>query len=207
MASTVQLAPDWQFRAAPAARSHDTELVERALAGDQAAFHEIVECHQAKVRSFISRFLHSWDEAEDVAQEVFAKAFFSLHKFRLQGTLASWLYRIAVNQSIEHLRRRKSRPLVYESELNQEAARSVRNRSRAHEASPDAVLARRQALGRLLLGISASERRMLVMAQVHGYTMEEIAEKTGRSVSAVKVRLYRVRKKLVAAGRALPELP
>ena len=207
MASTVQIASDWGFRAEPAARNYETELVRRAQTGDEAAFSEIVECHQAKVRSLISRFLHSWDEAEDAAPEVFARAFLSLHKFRRQGTPASWLYRIAVNQSIEHLRRRKSRPLVYESELNQEAARSVRNRCRTHEASLDAVLARRQALGKLLHGLSASERRMLVMAQVHGYTMEEIAKKTGRSVSAVKVRLYRIRKKLAAAGRTLPELP
>lgn len=206
MPGTIQpLAADWRLPAGPAARSgsrnQDAELVRRAQAGDQTAFREIVERYQARVMSFINRFLHNWDEAEDVAQEVFASAFFSLNSFRLQSTLASWLYRIAVNESFEYLRRKRARPLVYESELSEEAARAVRNHPRAQGAALDAVLAQRQMVVRLLHRLSEADRTMLLMREVEGYSMEEIAEITGRSENAVKIRLFRARRKLAAAAR------
>jgi RNA polymerase sigma-70 factor (ECF subfamily) len=200
MESAIRSVTDWPV-ARSGSRSGDAELVTRAQAGDQSAFREIVERYQAKVMSFINRFLHNRDDAEDVAQEVFASAFFALRNFRLESTLTSWLYRIAVNESFEYLRRKRARPLVFESELSEEAARAVRNHPRAQGAALDTVLARRQMVLKLLHRLSADDRSLLLMREVEGYTMEEIAEITGRSVSAVKVRLFRVRRKLAAAAR------
>ncbi len=201
MTSTQTLSTDWRLGAGRAADCEDAALVKRAQAGDQMAFREIVERYKTRVMSFIYRILRNPNDAEDVAQEVFASAFFALRDFELKNTLTSWLYRIAVNESFEWLRRKRARPLVYESDLNDDALVAMHTSPPAQAAALDSVLARREMLLRLLSEIPPADRTMLLLREVEGYSLCEIASVSGLSENAIKVRLFRVRKKLLKAAR------
>lgn len=201
MTSTQTLSTDWRLGAGRAANPEDAALVKRAQSGDQMAFREIVERYKTRVMSFVYRILRNPNDAEDVAQEVFASAFFALRDFKLQTTLISWLYRIAVNESFEWLRRKRARPLVYESDLNEDALRAIRNCPRTQAAALDSVLARREMLVRLLGEIPPGDRTMMLLREVEGYSLGEIASVTGLSENAIKVRLFRARQKLLKAAR------
>ena len=88
----------------------DAPLVERALDNDIAAFEELVARYQNKILAFAARMLNDRDEAEDVAQEVFIRAYRSLDSFRGASSFSTWLYRIATNLCIDRTRTKKRRP-------------------------------------------------------------------------------------------------
>jgi RNA polymerase sigma-70 factor, ECF subfamily len=90
----------------------DVELVKRVLAGDGHEFGRLVDKYQASVFRVCMGFLHHRHDAEDVAQEVFVNAYRSLSGFQGQASFRTWLYRIAVNQSLTHLRSKKRRSII-----------------------------------------------------------------------------------------------
>lgn len=82
-------------------------LIGRLKEGDEAAFKEMLEIHQTQVLNICYKFLLNREDAEDIAQEIFVEAFFSIKKFREESNLGTWLNRIAVNKSIDELRKKK----------------------------------------------------------------------------------------------------
>lgn len=187
---------------APVSSSNDEALVRRARAGDQMAFREIVERYQARVMSFIYRLLRDRNDAEDVAQEVFASAFQSIDRLKVQSTLGSWLYRITVNHCFDYLRKKRVRPLVYESDLSEDALHAIQNSNSTQtpERGFDAALAQRDLVFRLLDSLSLADRSMLLLKEVEGYSLGELAQMHGMNENAIKVRLFRVRRKLLATA-------
>jgi len=87
----------------------DEQLITRVLAGDQDAYTVLVERHSDLVYAIVSRIVLNEADADDVAQEVFVRAYRALGRFRGDSKFSSWLYRIAVNRSLTHLKRRKRR--------------------------------------------------------------------------------------------------
>src|SRR5580692_3580812 len=102
--------------------SDEAALVKRVQARDEIAFREIVDRYQTKVFSIIFGILHNRNDAEDIAQQVFAKIYFSIGSFDSRSTLLTWIYRIAVNECYDYLRKRRARRLVYESDFSAEEA-------------------------------------------------------------------------------------
>src|SRR5450432_3743713 len=102
-------------------------LVQRAQAGDEAAFREIVEKYQSKVFSIIHGIVRQRNDVEDIAQQVFAKVYFSLRNFDFRSSLITWIYKITVNECFDYLRKKKVRKLVYESDMSEDEARRVEN--------------------------------------------------------------------------------
>jgi RNA polymerase sigma-70 factor (ECF subfamily) len=98
----------------------ERQLVRQAQTGDEAAYEELVRKHQHRIVAVASRLLRGSADAEDVAQQVFVKAYFSLRRFDLRSKFSTWLYKIAVNECWNHLRKKKARPLVYEADLSEE---------------------------------------------------------------------------------------
>src|SRR5438045_3929729 len=90
-------------------------LVRRIQANDEIAFREIVERYQAKVFSIIYGILRNHNDAEDIAQQVFAKIYFSIKNFDFRSSLLTWIYKITVNECYDYLRKNRVRKLVYES--------------------------------------------------------------------------------------------
>ena len=83
------------------------------------AFREIVERYQSKVYSIIYGILRNRNDAEDIAQQVFAKIYFSIKNFDFRSSLLTWIYKITVNECYDYLRKKRVRKLVYESDFHQ----------------------------------------------------------------------------------------
>jgi RNA polymerase sigma-70 factor (ECF subfamily) len=184
-------------------------LVRRAQGGDDAAFREIVERYQSKVFSIIHGIVRQRNDVEDIAQQVFAKVYLSLKSFDFRSSLITWIYKITVNECFDYLRKRKVRKLVYESDLSEDEVRRVEN-TEPHidrQTPADTTLAQRDYILKLLMRVSEEERMLLMMKEVEGYSVEELAERTGMNENTIKVKLFRARQKLVKAAQRLERAP
>jgi RNA polymerase sigma-70 factor, ECF subfamily len=184
-------------------------LVQRAQTGDEAAFREIVERYQSKVFSIIHGIVRQRNDVEDIAQQVFAKVYLSLRSFDFRSSLITWIYKITVNECFDYLRKRKVRRLVYESDLSEDEVRRVENTEPAtdRQAPADSSLAQRDYVIKLLTRVSEEERMLLMLKEVEGYSVEELAERTGMNENTIKVKLFRARQKLVKAAQRLDRAP
>ncbi|HZP56811.1 MAG TPA: sigma-70 family RNA polymerase sigma factor [Dehalococcoidia bacterium] len=188
---------------APGQPETTDDLVRRACAGDLAAFNALVEAHQSLVFSLCLRMLGDASAAEDATQEAFVSAWRAVA--RLRGSFRPWLMRIAANACADDMRRRRRRPassLDARSE-GSDAAREAPDRAPGPE---EAALRteQRRAIAAALLELPADQRLAVVLADVHGFSYEEIAETTDASLGTVKSRIARGREKLrrllVASG-------
>ena len=184
-------------------------LVTRAQAGDDAAFREIVQRYQSKVFSIIHGIVRQRNDVEDIAQQVFAKVYLSLKSFDFRSSLITWIYKITVNECFDYLRKRKVRKLVYESDLSEDEVRRVENTTPSidRQEPMDSTLARRDYVVKLLTRVSDEERMLLMMKEVEGFSVEELAERTGMNENTIKVKLFRARQKLVKAAQRLDRAP
>jgi len=188
--------------------SQEGALVRRAQAGDQAAFREIVEHYQSKVFSIIHGIVRQRNDVEDIAQQVFTKVYFSIGNFDFRSSLITWIYKITVNECFDYLRKKKVRKLVYESDLSEDEARRVENTEPSVRQVPaDVNLARRDYIFKLLTKVSDEERNLLMLKEVEGHSVEELAEMTGMNENTIKVKLFRARQKLVKAAQRLDRAP
>src|SRR6516162_7581751 len=105
----------------------EAALVRRVQAKDDLAFREIVERYQAKVFSIIYGILRNRNDAEDIAQQVFAKIYFSIKNFDFRSSLLTWIYKITVKECYDYLRKKRVRKLVYESEFTAEESLRLEN--------------------------------------------------------------------------------
>lgn len=181
----------------------DRELVRRAQAQDKEAFEELVRRHQHRVFAVAGGILRQREDVEDIAQQVFVKAYFSLKRFDQRAAFSTWLYKITVNECWDLLRKKKVRPLVYESELSEEQARQLGASDEGAARGPDISdrLQARQRVERLLQGLDERDRTMLILKEVEGFAVEEIAEILDLNANTVKVRLFRARRRLVSQAR------
>ncbi|HVS87251.1 MAG TPA: sigma-70 family RNA polymerase sigma factor [Candidatus Acidoferrum sp.] len=203
-------APQVSAPAVPAGRTgksagaaDDRELVRRAQAEDKEAFEELVRRHQHRVFAVAGGILRWREDVEDIAQQVFVKAYLSLKRFDQRAAFTTWLYKITVNECWDLLRKKKVRPLVYESDLSEEQARqySVSGETRRHEPDISEKLAARQRVERLLEGLEERDRLMLILKEVEGFAVGEIANILGLNANTVKVRLFRARRRIVNLAR------
>lgn len=208
--TTVLPYPVAGSKAKPKARvdyknSEEAVLVRRVQQGDEIAFREIVDRYQSKVFSIIYGILRSRNDAEDIAQQVFAKIYFSIGNFDFRSSLLTWIYKITVNECYDYLRKKKVRKLVYESDFSEEEARRIERSEPAIESSApiDQKLAQRDLVLKLLEKVSEEDRELLMLKEVEGHSVEELAEMTGLNENTIKVKLFRARQKLVKAAQRL----
>ena len=176
----------------------DRELVRRAQDGEKEAFEVLVTKHHGRVFAVAGGILRNREDVEDIAQQVFLKAYFSLKRFDQRSAFSTWLYKITVNECWDLLRKKKVRPLVFESELNEEQAHAYQSTEQSTEYAGDVSdqLETRQQLEQWLDCLEERDRTMLVLKEVQGFTVEEIAEIMGINGNTVKVRLFRARQKI-----------
>jgi len=184
--------------------SPEVALVRRAQRGEQEAFREIVERYQGKVFSIIHGILRNRNDAEDIAQQVFTKIYFSLGKFDFRSALVTWIYKITVNECYDYLRKQKVRKLTFESDLSEDDLRRIDNTEdvrRNPAADVDRQTELREIVVRLLDRLSAEERQLLILKEVEGYPVEELAHMLSMNENTVKVKLFRARQKLVKVAK------
>jgi RNA polymerase sigma-70 factor (ECF subfamily) len=189
-------------------RSEEEALVRRMQTGDEMAFREVVDRYQSKVFSIIYGILRNRNDAEDIAQQVFAKVYFSIRGFDFRSSLLTWIYKITVNECYDYLRKKKVRKLVYESDFSEEESQRMERseKSASGETGIDVTLARRDLVAKLLTKVSEEDRQLLLMKEVEGLSVEELAAATGMNENTIKVKLFRARQKLVkAANRLAPK--
>ncbi|MCC6390172.1 MAG: sigma-70 family RNA polymerase sigma factor [Bryobacterales bacterium] len=185
--------------------SDEALLVKRVQARDELAFREIVERYQAKVYSIIYGILRNRNDAEDIAQQVFAKVYFSIGNFDSRSSLLTWIYKITVNECYDYLRKKRVRKLVYESDFSEEDSRKMENSDSVTDTGPavDSALARHDLIVKLLDKISEEDRRLILLKEVEGHSVEELAEMTGMNENTIKVKLFRARQKVLKAAQKL----
>jgi RNA polymerase sigma-70 factor, ECF subfamily len=178
-------------------RDDDRELVRLAKSDDKEAFELLVRRHQSRVFAVAGGILRNKEDVEDVAQQVFVKAYFSLKRFDQRAAFSTWLYKITVNECWDVLRKRKVRPLLYESDLSEEQAHEYNGFSEKATA-PDVSdrLEARERVEKLLVDLDERDRLMLILKEVQGFSVEEIAEILEINGNTVKVRLFRARRRI-----------
>jgi RNA polymerase sigma-70 factor (ECF subfamily) len=174
-----------------AAARRDLALVERAAAGDLAAFNDLVTLHQDHLWALVVRLVPDPDQAQDAVQEALFSAYRHLGSFR-GGSVRSWLSRIAINAAMDTQRYRKRRPAQPYPELEDEAWQPPAG----PESDPErAALAteRSRLLATAMARITDDQRTAIVLYDVEGYDYTEIAAMTGVSLGTVKSRIHRGR--------------
>lgn len=189
--------------------TEEAALVRRVQAHDEMAFREVVERYQAKVFSIIYGILRNRNDAEDIAQQVFAKIYFSIGNFDFRSSLLTWIYKITVNECYDYLRKKRVRKLVYESDFSADDSLRMENSEPATDQAPavDQRLAQRDLIFKLLSKISEEDRSLILLKEVEGRSVEELSDMTGMNENTIKVKLFRARQKLVKAAQRLEKGP
>jgi len=178
----------------------DGELIERCLAGDLSAFEPLVEKYRQRVWRLAYQILRDREEAWDVAQEAFVRAYQSLPAFRRQSAFYTWMFRIVVNLATDRQRQRgaRARALGGEPVPEEEWERSVPDPT----ADPAGLAARaeqREMIRRALDSLPLHYRTIIMLSDVEGLTYREIAEVLKIPLGTVMSRLHNARKRLRAA--------
>lgn len=181
----------------------DRELVREAQKGTESAFEELVRRHQQKVLGLVNGILRRREDVEDVAQQVFLKAYVSLRKFDQRAAFSTWLYKITVNECWDYLRKKKVRPLTYEGDMSEEQLSQLDGAAEEDRPpqSPEEQAEVRELLEWLLGKLGEPDRQLLVLKEIEGFSVQELAEILDLNVNTVKVRLFRARSRLMDAYR------
>ncbi len=180
------------------AAEDDLSLIEAFKAGDEAAFTQLVKKYQQQVFNLLFHYSGRKEDIEDLAQEVFIKVYMHLATFETRAAFRTWLYRIAINVSIDHARKRKLRRMLSLDGLTEWARERVAFKS-AQMPSPQIVAEQSdldQYIQRGLEQLPEDFRKALVLRDLEGLEYDEIATITGWSLGTVKSRLFRGRQRL-----------
>jgi RNA polymerase sigma-70 factor (ECF subfamily) len=184
------------------ARTAEAEFIERLKRGESAAFEEWVADRSGEIYGLLFRLTENCEEARDLTQETFLRAFLSIGRFRGEADLKTWIYRIAINQARNRWRwwRRRRRDSTVSLDATQgqtnqpliatlvETSENPEQRTLAHE--------REVALRAALQKLGVSYRETVILRDMEGFSYEEIAATLGINVGTVKSRLARGRQEL-----------
>ena len=184
--------------------STDEELVARSMGGDLDSFNQLVLRWERPIYALAYRVIGREEDARDVAQETFLRAFRALKGFKGQAKFSSWLYRITLNLCRDWIRRERRTPVV-------QAPEGVDVIELAGETSPsesiEELVSRHElgrAVGKAMSQLPEEQRTAIILKEYHGLTFQEIADLLDCPLSTVKTRLYQgltvLRKRLREAG-------
>lgn len=170
----------------------DQYYINKILEGDIKAFEVIIERYQDWVFTIIKRIINSREEAEEIAQDVFLKAFRSLDKYKGTSKFSSWLYRIAYNTAISSTRRKK----LTASAIDDNIIENYTENDISDDINTLSNDEQKGFLEKALAELSSEEQIIIRLFYMNENSVEEIAQVCNLSVSNVKVKLHRTRKKL-----------
>ena len=191
----------------PRFMSHDRTgpeavLLARLRAGDDAAFDELVRQHQEPLVRFALRLVGDRDDASDVAQETFIRAYERIGDFRGGSSLYTWLYRIAYNQAISLLRRRRVRRFLRLDRTEDNGAEVELQLIDSHDAAANLEQAELlKHIDKAIETLPPRQRAIFVMRHVQGMSHTQIAKVVGRSEGAVRAGYFHAVRKLRDAAR------
>jgi RNA polymerase sigma-70 factor (ECF subfamily) len=182
----------------------DEELVARSMGGDLDSFNQLVLRWERPIYALAYRVIGREEDARDVAQETFLRAFRALSGFKGQAKFSSWLYRITLNLCRDWIRKERRTPVS-------QAPEGIDIIELAGEATPNETIEQRvgrgqlsRAVSRAMASLPEEQRTAIILKEYHGLTFQEIADMLDCPLSTVKTRLYQglsvVRKQLEQAG-------
>jgi RNA polymerase sigma-70 factor (ECF subfamily) len=174
-----------------------TLLVERWRAGDDSAGRELIDLLYPIVVRIVRLHLPRRDDEADLTQEVLMKTFSRLHQFQGTAPLTHWVSRIALTTCLDRLRAQKVRPEVRWSDLSPpEAELFDTTWLEGKTAGPEKAIVARDLVERLLAVLPPADRSLILLVDLEGFSLEEVAQQTGWSLSKIKMRLFRIRGQL-----------
>jgi RNA polymerase sigma-70 factor (ECF subfamily) len=188
-----------RLRKAAAPAISDEALVERSLRGDREAFEQLVRRHQKALVNHLFRLTGQRESALDLAQDVFIKVYVSLHSFDPRYRFTTWLYRIASNCAIDHLRRKQPQVCSFSRPADDERRESAEDSVAGNDPSPHDVLRARELAVRLERSVQALPnryRQLLLLRHRQYCRYDEIARITNLPLGTVKNRIFRGREML-----------
>lgn len=165
----------------------DIELIQRYFGGDTAAFDEIMIRYERQIYRVCYRFVENRDDALDLAQDVFVKAFEHLPTFRRESTLKTWLYRIAINHCLNHVKKH-SQQFIEVTEFTASIRPAIQHQLEHEE--------QREHFRRLIKRLPPKQKAILELRINEQLSYEEIANISGRSVSTIKASVFFALEKL-----------
>lgn len=177
----------------------DRYLLDMAKKGNAAAFEELIEIHQKKVYNIALRMMGNPDDASELAQEAFIKAYRSIRNFREESTFSTWIYRIATNVCLDELRKRKNRNVVYLDEDFKLEDGDMKRQVEDSAPTPDAIYERAEisrVVNEAIQSLSEEHRLVLILRDIQGYSYEEISEMLKCPEGTIKSRINRGRQAL-----------
>ena len=180
-------------------RQADLEMLEAVQAGDATAYRGLVEKYQTRVYSVVYGMLRNREDARDVTQEAFVKAYKNIGSFRIEASFYTWLYRIAMNLAIDHIRKRKRRETVGFDETIAQRDDGGDIADVHHDDSPARTLERKQLYDRIMDAMDllpADQKQVILLRELEGLSYKEISDVMEIPEGTVMSRLFYARKKL-----------
>jgi RNA polymerase sigma factor (sigma-70 family) len=177
----------------------DAYYIRQVLAGNASAYRSLVEKHQDLVYTIVHRIVTRAEEAEEVAQDVFVKAYQKLADFKAEAKFSTWLYRIAYNQAVSHTRKKKVDFLAMDEDM-------IENHGEVETKAEIMGLTleeQSELLKTALGGLPRTDNLIISLYYYHAKDLEEISEIVGLTQNNVKVKLFRIRKKLLKEMKVL----
>jgi RNA polymerase sigma-70 factor (ECF subfamily) len=193
-------APD-KVTASPPDAGEELELVRRARRGDLAAYDELVRRYQERIYATIYNMTANHEDANDLAQETFIKAYHALSSFKGNSTFYTWLYRIAINKTINFLKQRKNRThmslndLDFNAEHDPDLVALISDKTPRRAANLNEL---QEKLNEAMLKLSEPHRLVVTLHDVQGLAHEDIARIMDCNVGTVRSRLFYARQQLQA---------
>lgn len=189
----------------PGRESLDRALVERVQRGDSTAFDALVRKYQHRVIGLVGRYVRDWSECQDVAQEVFMRAYRALGNFRGDAQFSTWLHRIAVNTAKNHLVAQNRRPPTDDIDVMDAEQFDPSFRLRDTDTPEHELL--RQEIERTVMDavnrLPQELREAITLREVEGLSYDEIAERMGCPIGTVRSRIFRAREAIDTQLRPL----
>jgi len=181
-----------------ATKKSDAPLVARALAGEQKAYADLMARHRGPLYNLLYNMVHNREETEDLLQEAFMKAFAALHTFNKEFAFSTWLYKIAINTTIDHLRKKKLQTYSLDKPIQSREGELKREYADVHATTDNELLSTEKSslIAQAIAELPDHYREAIILRHTEEKSYEEIAEITGVPLGTVKARIFRAREML-----------
>jgi RNA polymerase sigma-70 factor (ECF subfamily) len=180
--------------------AQEIEWIKRAQQGESEAFGPLVEKYQPRVFSLVYHLVRRRDETEDLAQEIFIKAFRAIRSYNFQSSFATWLSRIATNHCYDYLRHERASRVSFYWQMGENSQQELESNAESKPAQAldhEEQVVLKDLVDKLLGRAPENDRQILILKELQDYTVEEIAALLNLKPTTVKVRLHRARKRML----------
>lgn len=178
---------------------NEIEIIEKIKRGDKDLLKELVDKYKDMVFNICFGFVKNKEDAEDITQDVFFTVYKNIKDFKFESKISTWIYRIAVNRSLNHIRKIKLSRIFNKISLKEESEDIEAEIPAAEDSSADFKVIteeKKNIISKALNRLPSNQRVAFTLCNIEGFTYEEIAEIMGCSISAVESRIHRAKMNL-----------